>query len=72
MRQLACMQIILGRNNPLAKAAALGNLAEEQGPLHAAAAHDLDVLQKLAVAETTLAGMLLQSVAGFRHAHCRQ
>ena len=52
------MQIILGRNNPLAKAAAVGTLAEEQGPLHAAAAHDLDVLQKLAVAESTLAGAL--------------
>ena len=40
----------------LAKAAAAGTLADEPGPLHAAAAHDLDMLQKLGIAEATLAG----------------
>lgn len=49
------MQILAGRT-PLAKAAARGTLAE-WGPLHNAAAYDLDVLQRLSLAESTLAGV---------------
>ncbi|CAL8470286.1 g9828 [Coccomyxa elongata] len=47
-------EILAGRT-PLAKAAARGTLSE-QGPLHDAAGYDLDVLQRLSLAESTLAG----------------
>lgn len=58
IRTLAhALQIMSGRNNALAKAAAQGKLAEESGPVHAAMAHDLDILQKLSIAESTLAGL---------------
>lgn len=48
-------QIISGKGNPLAKAAARG-LASGEGSMQRAAAYDLDILQRLAVTETTLAG----------------
>ena len=50
------MQIISGRGNPLAKAAARGEAGDETS-MQQAAAYDLDVLQRLAVTETTLSGM---------------
>ena len=50
------MQILAGRT-PLAKAAARGTLAE-RGALQDAASYDLDVLQRLSLAESTLAGEL--------------
>lgn len=52
-----CMQILAGRT-PLAKAAARGTLSK-QGPLHDAAGYDLDVLQRLSLAESTFAGETL-------------
>lgn len=48
-----CCQVLTGKYNPFARAAAKGELPKSS-PLHKAAAFDLDVLQKLAVAETTL------------------
>ena len=49
-------QIMAGRNNPLAKAAAQGEAAATAPHLHAAAAQDLDALQRLSITESTLAG----------------
>lgn len=46
-------QILLGKQNAFAKAAARGELPRSS-PRHKAAAYDLDILQKLAVAESTL------------------
>lgn len=48
------MQILAGRN-PLAKAASRGLLVESASLQHAAV-YDLDVLQRLSLAESTLAG----------------
>lgn len=45
--------MLTGKSNPFAIAAARGDLPK-LSPLHKAAAYDLDALQKLAVAETTL------------------
>ena len=45
--------MLAGKFNSFAKAAARGELPKSS-PLHKAAAFDLDILQKLAVAETTL------------------
>ena len=45
--------MLIGKFNPFAKAAAKGELPKTS-PLHKAAAYDLDILQKLSVAETTL------------------
>ncbi len=50
------MQIINGRGNPLARAAARGDAGDETS-MQQAAAYDLDILQRLAVTETTLSGM---------------
>lgn len=47
------MQVLNGKANSFAKAAAKGDLPKSS-PLHKATAFDLDILQKLAVAETTL------------------
>ena len=47
------LQVLTGKFNTFAKAAAKGELPKSS-PLHRAAAFDLDILQKLAVAETTL------------------
>jgi hypothetical protein len=47
------LQVLIGKFNCFARAAAKGELPKSS-PLHKAAAYDLDVLQKLAVAETTL------------------
>ena len=47
------MQVLVGKFNPFARGAARGEL-QRSSPLHKAAAYDLDILQKLAVAETTL------------------
>lgn len=55
------LQVIKGADNPLARAAAAGKPTEH---LHAAAAHDLDQLQQLAVAETTLAGWVKDTAFG--------
>ncbi len=52
------MQIISGKGNPLAKAAARGEASQEKA-MQQAAAYDLDILQRLAVTETTLSGILL-------------
>lgn len=46
-------EVLTGKFNAFARAAAKGELPKSS-PLHKAAAFDLDVLQKLAVAETTL------------------
>ena len=46
-------QVLIGKYNAFARAAAKGEL-QKSSPLHKAAAYDLDILQKLAVAETTL------------------
>ena len=51
------MQIISGKGNPLAKAAARGDAGQEKA-MQQAAAYDLDILQRLAVTETTLSGAL--------------
>lgn len=50
---VACFQVLNGKANPFARAAAMGDLPKSS-PLHKAAAFDLDILQQLAVAETTL------------------
>ena len=50
---MCIMQILLGKQNAFAKAAARGELPRSS-PRHKAAAYDLDILQKLAVAESTL------------------
>lgn len=47
------MQVLVGKFNPFARGAARGEL-QKSSPLHKAAAYDLDILQKLAVAESTL------------------
>ena len=64
----AVVQIMAGRNNPLARAAALGDAAAEAAHLHAAAAQDLDALQRLSVTESTLAGGCMCAEA--MHACC--
>ncbi|KAL3157840.1 hypothetical protein ABBQ32_012256 [Trebouxia sp. C0010 RCD-2024] len=46
-------EVLTGKFNAFARAASKGELPKS-GPLHKAAAFDLDALQKLAVAETTL------------------
>ena len=48
-----CFQVLNGKANSFARAAAMGDLPKSS-PLHKAAAFDLDILQKLSVAETTL------------------
>jgi hypothetical protein len=55
------LQIIKGSENPLARAAAAGRPTAH---LHAAAAHDLDALQQLAVLEHTLAGWVQDTAYG--------
>ena len=50
---MICYQVLTGKFNAFARAAAKGELPKSS-PLHKAAAFDLDALQKLAVAETTL------------------
>ena len=54
------MQIISGKGNPLAKAAARGEASQERA-MQQAVAYDLDILQRLAVTETTLAGTRLRN-----------
>lgn len=54
-------QVIKATDNPLARAAAAGKPTEH---LHAAAAHDLDQLQQLAVAEKTLASWVKDTAFG--------
>lgn len=49
------MQIISGKGNPLARAAARGEASQERA-MQQAVAYDLDTLQRLAVTETTLSG----------------
>ena len=51
------MQIISGKGNPLARAAARGEAGQEQA-MQQAVAYDLDTLQRLAITETTLSGIL--------------
>lgn len=51
------MQIISGKGNPLARAAARGEAGHERA-MQQAVAYDLDTLQRLAVTETTLSGAL--------------
>ena len=55
------LQVIKGTDNPLARAAACGKPTEH---LRAAAAHDLDQLQQLAVAERTLATWVKDTAFG--------
>lgn len=58
---LPAPQVIKGSDNPLARAAAAG---KPTAHLHRAAAHDLDVLQQLAVLERTLATWVRDSAYG--------
>ena len=58
MRILFATQILAGRDNAWAKAVARG---EEAASLDIAVEHDLDVLQRLAVAESTLASWIAGS-----------
>ena len=55
--EVVALQIISGKGNPLAKAAARGEASQEKA-MQQAAAYDLDILQRLAVTETTLSGDL--------------
>jgi len=57
MTILDVLQIVSGKGNPLAKAAARGEAGEERS-MQQAVAYDLDILQRLAVTETTLSGTL--------------
>jgi hypothetical protein len=59
-------QIMAGRGNVLAKAAAQCAPAAKEAHLHAAAAHDLNALQRLSISTGTLAGMRSPSQNDFR------
>ena len=65
------MQIISGKGNPLARAAARGEAAHESA-MQQAVAYDLDILQRLAVTETTLSGTLTAGITSVSSAAMHQ